>query len=163
RILNAVADILDAEQEDVAHVITLEMGKPLKAAKAEVAKCAYTFRYYARHGEAFLADEPGDAPPVKAQPAHVCYQPPGPVLAVMPCTFPLFQVTRFAAPGVMAGNVVLLKHASNVPQTALYAEDVFERAGAPKGVFQTLLVGSDRVEQLLRDPRIRAATVTGSS
>ena len=162
-ILNAVAKILDAEREDVAQIITLEMGKPLKAARAEVAKCAQTFRYYARHGEAFLADEPADARAVKAQQAYVRYQPLGPILAVMPWNFPLFQVTRFAAPGIMAGNVALLKHASNVPQTALSIEDVFERAGAPRGVFQTLLIGSEAVERVLRDPRIRAATLTGSS
>src|SRR5207253_1113268 len=162
-ILNAVAKVLDAEQEEAAQIITREMGKPLKAARAEVAKCAATFRYYARHGEAFLADEPADARAVKARQAYVRYQPLGPVLAVMPWNFPLFQVTRFAAPGVMAGNVVLLKHASNVPQTALYAEDVFDRAGAPRGVFQTLLIGSDVVERLLRDRRIRAVTLTGSS
>jgi succinate-semialdehyde dehydrogenase/glutarate-semialdehyde dehydrogenase len=162
-ILNAVAKILDAEREDVAQIITLEMGKPLKAARAEVAKCAQTFRYYAAHGEAFLADEPGDARAVRAQQAYVRYQPLGPILAVMPWNFPLFQVTRFAAPGIMAGNVALLKHASNVPQTALSIEDVFERAGAPRGVFQTLLIGSEVVERVLRDPRIRAATLTGSS
>src|SRR5713226_9782156 len=162
-IVNGVAKILDAEREDAAQIITLEMGKPLKAARAEVAKCAQTFRYYARHGEAFLADEPADARAWKAPHAYVRYQPLGPILAVMPWNFPLFQVTRFAAPGLMAGNVALLKHASNVPQTALYIEDLLDRAGAPRGVFQTLLIGSDMVEGLLRDPRIRAATLTGSS
>jgi succinate-semialdehyde dehydrogenase/glutarate-semialdehyde dehydrogenase len=162
-ILNSVAKILDSEIEDSAQIITLEMGKLLKAARAEVAKCAHTFRYFARHGEAFLADEPADAKAVQAQQAYVRYEPLGPVLAVMPWNFPLFQVTRFLAPGLMAGNVALLKHASNVPQTALYLEDVFERAGAPRGVFQTLLIGSDAVERVLRDKRIRAATLTGSS
>jgi succinate-semialdehyde dehydrogenase / glutarate-semialdehyde dehydrogenase len=162
-ILNAVADILDRELDETAQIITLEMGKPLKAARAEVAKCAGTFRYYASHGEAFLADEPADARAVQARQAYVRYEPLGPILAVMPWNFPLFQVTRFAAPGLMAGNVALLKHASNVPQTALYVEDVFERAGAPPGVFQTLLVGSDVVLALLRDKRIRAVTLTGSS
>ncbi len=162
-LLDTVAGILDAEREDAAQTITLEMGKPLKAARAEVAKCADTFRYFARHGAEFLADEPGDAAAVKARQAYVRYQPLGPILAVMPWNFPLFQVTRFAAPGLMAGNVALLKHASNVPQTALYIEDLLDRAGAPRGVFQTLLIGSDMVEGLLRDPRIRAATLTGSS
>jgi succinate-semialdehyde dehydrogenase/glutarate-semialdehyde dehydrogenase len=162
-ILNSVARILDRELEDAAQIITLEMGKPLKAARAEVAKCAHAFRYYARNGEAFLADEPADAEAVQAQQAYVRYEPLGPILAVMPWNFPLFQVTRFAAPGLMAGNVALLKHASNVPQTALYLEDVVERAGAPRGVFQTLLIGSDAVERVLRDKRIRAATLTGSS
>jgi len=162
-LLDTIAGILDAEREDAAQTITLEMGKPLKAARAEVAKCADTFRYFARHGAEFLADEPGDAAAVKARQAYVRYQPLGPILAVMPWNFPLFQVTRFAAPGLMAGNVALLKHASNVPQTALYIEDLLDRAGAPRGVFQTLLIGSDMVEGLLRDPRIRAATLTGSS
>lgn len=163
RMLNDVARILDEEREDVAHLITLEMGKPLKAARAEVAKCADTFRYYARHGEAFLADEPGDARAVGARETYVRYEPLGVILAVMPWNFPLFQVTRFAAPAIMAGNVALLKHASNVPQTALSIEDVFERAGAPSGVFQTLLIGSDAVQGILEDPRVRAVSLTGSS
>ena len=163
QLLDRIAGILDDEQERAARLVTLEMGKPLKAARAEVAKCAHTFRYYARHGAAFLADEPADAPAVGAREAYVRYHPLGPILAVMPWNFPLFQVTRFAAPALMAGNVVLLKHASNVPQTALYLEEVCERAGAPGGVFQTLLIGPEAVEGLLGDPRVAAATLTGSS
>jgi succinate-semialdehyde dehydrogenase/glutarate-semialdehyde dehydrogenase len=163
QILNAVAKILDDERDDAARIMTLEMGKTLKAAQAEVAKCATVFRYYARNGEAFLADELADARAVQAVDAYIRYEPIGPVLAIMPWNFPLWQVVRFAAPNLMAGNVGLLKHASNVPQTALYLEDLFERAGAPKGVFQTLLIGSDGVERVLSDRRIRAATLTGSS
>jgi succinate-semialdehyde dehydrogenase/glutarate-semialdehyde dehydrogenase len=138
------------------------MGKTLAAAKAEVAKCATTCRYYAEHSAEFLADEPADAKAVGAAQAYVSYQPLGPVLAIMPWNFPLWQAMRFAAPALMAGNVGLLKHASNVPQTALFMADLFTRAGFPEGTFQTLLVGSARVEAILRDPRVAAATLTGS-
>lgn len=163
RVLNAVAAILDTEIEDAAATMTLEMGKTLAAARAEVAKCATTFRYFASHGADFLADEPADARAVRATDAYVRYDPLGPILAIMPWNFPLFQVTRFAAPALMAGNVALLKHASNVPQTALYIEDVLDRAGAPRGVFQTLLIGGEAAGALLVDARIRAASLTGSS
>jgi len=161
--LRAAADLLDAEADATAELMTLEMGKTLKAAKAEVAKCAAACRYYAEHGADMLADEPVDAAAVKASAAYVRWQPLGPVLAVMPWNFPLWQAMRFAAPALMAGNVGLLKHASNVPQTALYMEDLFRRAGFPADVFQTLLIGSDLVEQVLRDDRVVAATLTGST
>ena len=156
------AEILDDEREPVAAMMTTEMGKTLVAARQEVAKCATACRYYAEHAEAFLADEPADAEAVSARRAYVKYQPLGPVLAIMPWNFPLWQAMRFAAPALMAGNVGLLKHASNVPQTALFMQDLFARAGFPVGAFQTLLVGSARVEAILRDPRVVAATLTGS-
>ena len=162
RWMHAAADLLDKEVEDVARLLTTEMGKTVKASRAEVAKCAKGARFYADNAERFLADEPADAGAVEAARAYVRYQPLGPVLAVMPWNFPLWQVVRFAAPALMAGNVGLLKHASNVPQTALYLEDLFRRAGFPEGAFQTLLVGSDLVERVLADPRVAAATLTGS-
>src|SRR5918995_2768888 len=158
----AAADILDAEADSIAHTMTTEMGKTLVSARAEVQKCARAFRFYAEHGPAFLADEPADASAVGASKAYARYQPLGPVLAVMPWNFPLWQVIRFAAPALMAGNTGLLKHASNVPQTALYLDDLFARAGFPHAAFQTLLIGSDAVESVLSDPRVRAATLTGS-
>ena len=158
----SLADLLDRERDDIALVMTTEMGKTLAAAKAEVAKCAKAFRWYAEHAEALLADEPADAEAVGAARAYGRYQPLGPVLAVMPWNFPLWQVVRFAAPALMAGNTGLLKHASNVPQTALLMEDVVRRAGFPADVFQTLLIGSGQVEAVLRDDRVRAATLTGS-
>jgi succinate-semialdehyde dehydrogenase/glutarate-semialdehyde dehydrogenase len=159
---NAAA-ILDTEQDQIAAMMTTEMGKTLAAAKAEVAKCATACRYYAQNAEQFLADEPADASAVGAGSAYVSYQPLGPVLAIMPWNFPLWQAMRFAAPALMAGNVGLLKHASNVPQTALFMQDLFARAGFPIGTFQTLLVGSARVEAILRDRRVVAATLTGSN
>ncbi|HEX8627490.1 MAG TPA: NADP-dependent succinic semialdehyde dehydrogenase [Catenuloplanes sp.] len=160
--LRAAADLLDADRDQVAALMTTEMGKTLAAAKAEVTKCAGACRFYAEHAEGFLADEPADAAAVGAARAYLRYQPIGPVLAVMPWNFPLWQAMRFAAPALMAGNVGLLKHASNVPQTALYLGGLFARAGFPAGAFQTLLVGSDAVERVLADPRVRAATLTGS-
>jgi succinate-semialdehyde dehydrogenase / glutarate-semialdehyde dehydrogenase len=160
--MQEAAAILDREQGQVAAMMTTEMGKTLAAAKAEVAKCATACRYYAEHAAGFLADEPADAAAVGARDAHVAYQPLGPVLAIMPWNFPLWQAMRFAAPALMAGNVGLLKHASNVPQTALFMQDLFARAGFPAGTFQTLLVGSARIEAILRDPRVVAATLTGS-
>jgi succinate-semialdehyde dehydrogenase / glutarate-semialdehyde dehydrogenase len=163
RWLLAAADLLDAERDDLGRLITTEMGKPIAAARAEVAKCAVGFRYYAEHGEEHLADRPADAAAVGASRAFVTYQPLGPVLAVMPWNFPFWQVVRFAAPALMAGNVGLLKHASNVPQSALALEDVVRRAGFPEGTFQTLLVEPARVERIVRDPRVRAATLTGSA
>jgi succinate-semialdehyde dehydrogenase/glutarate-semialdehyde dehydrogenase len=160
--MRAAAGILDAEQDQIAAMMTTEMGKTLAAARQEVAKCATACRYYAEHAEAFLKDEPADARAVGAQNAYVSYQPLGPVLAIMPWNFPLWQAMRFAAPALMAGNVGLLKHASNVPQTALFMQDLFARAGFPIGTFQTLLIGSARVEAILRDRRVTAATLTGS-
>lgn len=160
--LNRAAALLEAERDDVARLVTTEMGKTYAAARAEVAVCVNACRFYATKAPAFLADEPADAAGVGAARAFVRYQPLGPVLAVMPWNFPLWQVLRFAAPALMAGNTGLLKHASNVPQSALYLEDLFRRAGFPPGAFSTLLVGSDAVEAILRDPRVRAATVTGS-
>jgi succinate-semialdehyde dehydrogenase/glutarate-semialdehyde dehydrogenase len=158
--LRAAADILEAE--DVARTMTTEMGKTLAAAQAEVAKCAKAMRFYAEHAEDFLADVPADAEAMGAANAYVRYQPLGVVLAVMPWNFPLWQVVRFAAPALMAGNAGLLKHASNVPQTALYLGELFARAGFPAGAFQTLLVGSDQVAKIVADDRVRAATLTGS-
>ena len=162
RWMRRAAGILDEEQDQVAAMMTTEMGKTLAAAKQEVAKCATACRYYADHAAEFLADEPADAKAVSGQNAYVRYQPLGPVLAIMPWNFPLWQAMRFAAPALMAGNVGLLKHASNVPQTALFMQDLFTRAGFPDGAFQTLLIGSRRVEPVLRDTRVVAATLTGS-
>jgi len=160
--MRAAADLLAADRDGIAATMTTEMGKPLAQALAEVDKCAAGCRFYAGHAEEFLADDPRDAAAVKAGRAFVRYQPIGPVLAIMPWNFPLWQVIRFAAPALMAGNVGLLKHASNVPQTALFLEDLFGRAGYPDGAFQTLLIGSDKVEAILTDDRVRAATLTGS-
>ncbi|GAA4889776.1 NADP-dependent succinic semialdehyde dehydrogenase [Streptomyces coeruleoprunus] len=164
-LLRHAADLLEQDEESVARVVTTEMGKPLAAARAEAAKCVKAMRWYAANAERLLADEHPDEADVRdagAATARVHYRPLGPVLAVMPWNFPLWQVVRFAAPALMAGNTGLLKHASNVPQTALYLEDLFRRAGYPEGVFQTLLIGSDAVEGVLRDPRVAAATLTGS-
>ncbi|MGW1072784.1 NADP-dependent succinic semialdehyde dehydrogenase [Streptomyces sp. NPDC002537] len=165
RLMSRAADLLEEDQEAVARTMTTEMGKPLAAARAEAAKCVKAMRWYAGHAEILLADEQPSDTEVKdsgAARARVHYRPLGAVLAVMPWNFPLWQVIRFAAPALMAGNVGLLKHASNVPQTALYLEDLFGRAGFPEGCFQTLLVGSRAVEGILRDPRVAAATLTGS-
>jgi succinate-semialdehyde dehydrogenase/glutarate-semialdehyde dehydrogenase len=161
--LQAAADLLEAEVDEIAPLMTTEMGKTLAASKAEVLKCAKGCRFYAERAERFLQAEPADADAVGATRAYAEYQPLGPVLAVMPWNFPLWQVFRFAAPALMAGNVGLLKHASNVPQTALVIEDVLRRAGFPEGTFQTLLIGSGAVEGVLRDRRVRAATLTGST
>ncbi len=153
------AELLELEKSRWAELMTREMGKPISAAIAEVEKCAWGCRYYAGSAERFLADE---AIKTDAAASRVQYQPLGAVLAVMPWNFPFWQVFRFAAPALMAGNVGLLKHASNVPQSALAIEEIFRRAGFPDGVFQTLLVGSDRVAAIVRDPRIAAVTLTGS-
>jgi len=160
--LRAAADVLDRDAATVAELMTTEMGKTLASAKAEVAKCAKVLRWYAERGPAMLEPQPKDAEAVGAQEAYVVHQPLGVVLAIMPWNFPLWQAMRFAAPALMAGNVGLLKHASNVPQTALYMEELFRKAGFPDDVFQTLLVGSDTVERVLRDGRVVAATLTGS-
>jgi succinate-semialdehyde dehydrogenase/glutarate-semialdehyde dehydrogenase len=161
--LRSAADVLDADRDDVAALMTTEMGKTLAAARAEVTKCATACRFYAENAAAMLADAPVDAAAVSASRAYVRWQPLGPVLAVMPWNFPLWQAMRFAAPALMAGNVGLLKHASNVPQTALWMQELFRRAGFPDDVFQTLLLGSESVEQVLRDDRVAAATLTGST
>jgi succinate-semialdehyde dehydrogenase / glutarate-semialdehyde dehydrogenase len=163
RWMTAAADALETTVDEIARVMTTEMGKTIVAARAEVLKCAKGCRFYAHHAEAMLAEEPADAGAVGAKRAYVRYEPLGPVLAVMPWNFPLWQVIRFAAPALMAGNVGLLKHASNVPQTALLIEATFRRAGFPEGAFQTLLIGAGSVERVLRDPRVRAATLTGST
>ena len=159
RMMTKAAEILEKEKEVFGRLMTLEMGKPLRAAIAEAAKCATACRYYAENAERFLADEIVDT---SAKKSFVRYLPIGPVLAVMPWNFPFWQVIRFAAPALMAGNVGLLKHASNVPQCALKIEELFCRAGFPQGAFQTLLIGSQKVDDLLNDPRIVAATLTGS-
>jgi succinate-semialdehyde dehydrogenase/glutarate-semialdehyde dehydrogenase len=161
--LSAAADVLDADADTVAELMTTEMGKTLASAKAEVAKCATGLRWYAEHGPALLEPEPRDAGAVGATEAYVVHQPLGVVLAIMPWNFPLWQAMRFAAPALMAGNVGLLKHASNVPQTALYLEELFRKAGFPADVFQTLLIGSGTIEKVLRDNRVVAATLTGSA
>ena len=160
--LRAAADILDKRTDELAELMTTEMGKTKKAAAAEVGKCASVLRYYAEHTPALLADEPVDAGSVNASKAYARYLPLGVVLAIMPWNFPLWQAMRFAAPALAAGNVGLLKHASNVPQTALFMEELFRDAGFPDDVFQTLLVGSGKVEKILRDDRVAAATLTGS-
>lgn len=156
------ADILDNERDDIARTMTLEMGKTFASAKAEVAKCAKACRFYADNAEALLADELADASSVGAVRAYARYEPLGPVLAVMPWNFPLWQAMRFAAPALMAGNVGVLKHASNVPQTALFMAELFRRAGFPEGSFETLLIGSDAVERVISDQRVKAVTLTGS-
>jgi succinate-semialdehyde dehydrogenase / glutarate-semialdehyde dehydrogenase len=157
--LQTAADILEQEKADFAEIMTLEMGKPLKAAVSEVEKCALVCRYYAEHAPSFLADVSVNT---DASHSFVRYQPLGAILAVMPWNFPFWQVFRFAAPALMAGNVGLLKHASNVPQCALAIEDIIQRAGFPKGGFQTLLIGAAKVADLMADERVKAATLTGS-
>ncbi|WP_310963757.1 NADP-dependent succinic semialdehyde dehydrogenase [Nocardioides terrisoli] len=160
--LRAAADVLDRRTEEVATLMTLEMGKTKRASAAEIDKCASVLRFYADHAAGFLADEPVDADQVNASTAYARYLPLGVVLAVMPWNFPLWQAMRFAAPALAAGNVGLLKHASNVPQTALFMEELFGEAGFPDDVFQTLLIGSAKVDAVLRDDRVAAATLTGS-
>jgi len=162
RWLRAAADILDRRVDELASLMTLEVGKTKKASSAEIEKCSAVLRFYADQTPGLLADEQVDAGAVKASQAYTRYLPLGVVLAIMPWNFPLWQAMRFAAPALAAGNVGLLKHASNVPQTALFMEDLFREAGFPDDVFQTLLVGSSKVEAVLRDPRVAAATLTGS-
>ena len=159
QMLTRAAEILEDEAEEFGRIMTTEMGKTLAASTAEAQKCAKGCRYYVENGERFLADEEIE---IEGAKAFIRYQPIGPILAVMPWNFPFWQVFRHAAPGLMAGNVILLKHASNVPQCALAIEDIMRRAGLPEGVFQTLLIGSDQVQRVIDDPRVRAATLTGS-
>jgi len=157
--MTKAAQILESGKEKFGKLMTLEMGKPYKAAVAEAAKCATACRYYAENAERFLADEVVET---GAKKSFIRYLPIGPILAVMPWNFPFWQVIRFAAPALMAGNVGLLKHASNVPQCALEIEKIFLEAGFPEGAFQTLLIGSQQVDAILNDPRVVAATLTGS-
>lgn len=152
-------EILEKRQNELGRLITTEMGKPVKAAVAEVAKCANACRYYAEHAEGYLADEHVTT---DAQETFIRYEPMGTILAVMPWNFPFWQVFRFAAPALMAGNVAVLKHASNVPQCALAIEDVFRDAGFTDYEFQTLLIGSEQVERVIVDDRVKAVTLTGS-
>jgi succinate-semialdehyde dehydrogenase/glutarate-semialdehyde dehydrogenase len=158
-MLNRAAELLEKEKVVLGRTMTLEMGKPIRASIQEVEKCAMACRYYAENGATFLANEPTQA---KHGKSYLCYEPLGPVLAIMPWNFPFWQVFRFAVPTLMAGNVGLLKHASNVPQCALAIEDLLHRAGLPRGTFQTLLIGSQQVNQLIEDFRVRAVTLTGS-
>src|SRR5947209_9249894 len=158
-LLAAAASILDAERQKFARIITEEMGKLLQASCDEIEKCARVCRFYAKNGERFLEDEVAQT---QAGRSFLRYEPLGIVLAIMPWNFPFWQVFRFAAPALMAGNVALLKHATNVPQCALAIEAIFQRAGFPGGVFQTLLVGAEQVSRVLKDPRVAAATLTGS-
>jgi len=158
--MHAVADILASEKERLGRIMTEEMGKPLSAAIAEAEKCSFGCRFYAENAERMLATEEVET---SARRSYVRYLPIGPVLAIMPWNFPFWQVFRFAAPALMAGNVGLLKHASNVPRCALEIEEVFRRGGFPEGTFQTLLIGSDQVEAVIDDPRVRAVTLTGST
>ena len=157
--MRKAAQILRDEAEVLGAIVTLEMGKTLTSAIAEVKKCAMGAEYYADTAEAHLAD---DVVKTDAAKSYRTYLPLGPVLAVMPWNYPIWQVVRFAAPALMAGNTGLLKHASNVPQCALYVEDIFRRAGFPDGAFQTLLISGAKVERVLRDDRVKAATLTGS-
>jgi succinate-semialdehyde dehydrogenase / glutarate-semialdehyde dehydrogenase len=159
RMMMRTADILEKEKDECARLMTMEMGKTLRSAVAEASKCAAGCRFYAENAERFLADEVIET---GAKRSFVRYLPLGPILAIMPWNFPFWQVFRFVAPALMAGNVGLLKHASNVPQCALKIEDIIRRAGFPEGVLQTLLIGSGPVDAILNDPRVAAATLTGS-
>jgi succinate-semialdehyde dehydrogenase/glutarate-semialdehyde dehydrogenase len=160
RMLLRAAEILEREKEDFGRLMVTEMGKTLKAAVEEAAKCAWGCRYYAENAERFLADDPVETGVAQT---FITYQPIGPILAVMPWNFPFWQVFRFAAPALAAGNVGLLKHASNVPQCALAIEDIFRRAGFAEGCFQTLLIETQRVRQVIDDHRVKAVTLTGST
>jgi succinate-semialdehyde dehydrogenase / glutarate-semialdehyde dehydrogenase len=159
QLMMAAASLLHREKEEFARIITLEMGKLFRAAMEEVEKCARGCRFFAENAERFLEDEPAQTDAARS---YVRYQPLGAVLAIMPWNFPFWQVFRFAAPALMAGNVGLLKHAANVPQCALAIENVLCRAGFDDGIFQTLLIESKQVEKLIADPRVKAVTLTGS-
>ena len=159
RLLVKVGEILEARKEEFGALMTTEMGKTLRSAVEEAAKCAWVCRFYAEHAEKFLAEEVVDT---GAYRSYIRYEPMGAVLAVMPWNFPFWQVLRAAAPILSGGNVMLLKHASNVPQCALAIESVFHQAGYAEGVFQTLLIGAAKVDAVLNDPRVAAATLTGS-
>ena len=159
KMMMRAAEILESEKDTLGHLMTLEMGKTLRSAVDEAVKCAWVCRYYAENAEKFLADEIVETP---ASRSFIRYQPMGVVLVIMPWNYPFWQVFRFIAPGLMAGNVGVLKHASNVPQCALKIEEILLKAGCPEGAFQTLLIGSDKVDRILNDPRIAAATLTGS-
>ena len=158
--MRAAADRLDARKDELARLMAVEMGKPLAPARGEVEKCAATCRFYADHAASYLEDEPVQT---EASKSFVAYQPLGPVLAVMPWNFPFWQVFRFAAPALMAGNVGLLKHASNVTGCALAIESVFREAGFPEPAFRALLVGSERVGSIIEAPEVKAVTLTGST
>ena len=161
--MKKAADIMESEVADLAKMLVIEMGKPIAQAEAEVLKCAKNMRFYANNAEKFLADEALEDPSaVNASSAYLHYQPLGVVLAVMPWNYPLWQVIRFAAPALMAGNTGVLKHASNVPHSALYLDSVFTRAGFPDGSFTTILTGAGPIAGLLEDRRIKAVTLTGS-
>ncbi len=159
QVMRSAAGVLERDKEALSRLITLEMGKPIRAAREEVVKCAWACRYYAENAERFLADEVVET---NAGLSYIRYQPLGPILAIMPWNFPLWQVFRFAAPGLMAGNVCLLKHAPSVPQCALQIEEIFRSAGFPEGVFQTLIIEAEQVDAILGDPRVAGATLTGS-
>jgi len=161
--MNKAADIIESEVADLAKMLVIEMGKPIVKAEAEVLKCAKNMRFYAENAEKFLADEPLENPgAVNASSAYLQYQPLGVVLVIMPWNYPLWQVIRFAAPGLMAGNTGVLKHASNVPHSALYLDTLFTRAGFPDGAFTAILTGAGPIAGLLEDRRIKAVTLTGS-
>src|SRR5438132_3404726 len=157
--MRRAADLLETDRERFARIISTEMGKIFRASVEEIEKCARGCRFYAEHAEEFLREQVVTS---DARHSSIRYQPLGIVLAIMPWNFPFWQVFRFAAPAVMAGNVALLKHASNVPQCALAIEQIFREAGFADGVFQTLLIGSARVAAIIADPRVAAVTLTGS-
>lgn len=157
--MHRASEVLLANKEICAKAMTQEMGKPIKSAMAEVEKCAWVCRYYADEAEGFLQDEPAKT---DASQSYVKHMPLGVLLAVMPWNFPFWQVFRVAAPALMTGNPILLKHASNVPQSALMIADIFSKAGFPASLFQTLLIGADQVEKIIADPRVKAVSLTGS-
>src|SRR5438874_6533006 len=157
--LQRAAEILEKDSDQFARIITSEMGKLFRGSIEEIEKCARGCRYYAEHGEKFLTEQSVSSDAARSL---IRYEPLGIILAIMPWNFPFWQVFRFGAPTLMAGNVGLLKHASNVPQCALAIEDIFHRAGFPPGVFQTLLIESRQVGPVVADPRVAAVTLTGS-
>ncbi len=159
RLMVSAAELLEGEIPVVAELLTSEMGKSFNAARGEVAKCAMTMRYFAEHAATFLAPE---AIPTSARRSGVRFDPIGPILAIMPWNFPLWQVIRFAAPTLMAGNVVLVKHAPNVPGAAAFIEDLFVRAGFPAGVVTNLFADVDTVASIIADERVAGVTLTGS-